>query len=60
MYFYLVRSFGDVPLKLKSTSRDKDIEQIPKTSRDSILAQIVQDLTEAETDAVYTYGDMGF
>lgn len=57
MYFYLVRSFGDVPLKLKATSSDKDIEQIAKTSRDSVLTQIMKDLSEAEPDAVYTYGD---
>jgi hypothetical protein len=57
MYFYLVRSFGDVPLKLKSTSSDKDIEQIPKASKDSVLAQIVKDLNEAEPYAVYTFGD---
>ena len=57
MYFYLVRSFGDVPLKLKATTSDQDIEQIPKTSADSVLMQIVQDLKEAEPDAVLTYGD---
>jgi hypothetical protein len=57
MYFYLVRSFGDVPLKLKSTSSDKDIEQIPKTSKDSVLAQVVQDLNEAEPNAVLSFGD---
>jgi hypothetical protein len=57
MYFYLVRSFGDVPLKLKSTSSDKDVEQIPKTSKDSVLTQIIKDLNEAEPDAVVTYGD---
>ena len=57
MYFYLVRSFGDVPLKLKSTSSDQDIEQIAKTSKDSVLTQIVQDLNDAELNAVYTYGD---
>lgn len=57
MYFYLVRSFGDVPLKIKSTSSDQDIEQIPKTSKDSVLAQIVKDLSEAEPDAAITYGD---
>ena len=39
MYFYLVRSFGDVPLKIKSTSSDQDIEQIPKTSKDSVRVQ---------------------
>jgi hypothetical protein len=57
MYFYLVRSFGDVPLKIKSTSSDQDIEQIPKASKDSILTQIIQDLSEAEPDATTTYGD---
>ena len=57
MYFYLVRSFGDVPLKIKSTSSDKDVEQIPKTSKDSVLTQILQDLNEAEPYAVSTYGD---
>lgn len=57
MYFYLVRSFGDVPLKIKSTSSDQDIEQIPKTSKDSVLIQVVKDLTEAEPDAATTYGD---
>jgi starch-binding outer membrane protein, SusD/RagB family len=57
MYFYLVRSFGDVPLKLKSTSSDNEIVPIPKTSKDSVLNQIVQDLNEAETNAVFTFGD---
>jgi len=57
MYFYLVRSFGDVPLKIKATSSDQDIEQIPKISKDSVLNQIVKDLSEAEPDAAYTYGD---
>jgi starch-binding outer membrane protein, SusD/RagB family len=57
MYFYLVRSFGDVPLKIKATSSDQDIEQIPKTSKDSVLTQIVKDLTEAEPFAVTSYGD---
>ncbi len=57
MYFYLVRSFGDVPLKIKSTSSDQDIEQIPKISKDSVLSQIVQDLNDAEPNAAITYGD---
>jgi starch-binding outer membrane protein, SusD/RagB family len=58
MYFYLVRSFGEVPLKLNATLSDEDIVQIPKTSRDTILNQIVADLLEAETKAVTTYGDV--
>lgn len=57
MYFYLVRSFGDVPLKLTATSTDNEIEPIAKSPKDSVLAQIVKDLAEAEPDAVTTYGN---
>lgn len=58
MYFYLVRSFGEVPLKLKSTSSDEEIVQLPKSPQQDVLAQIVKDLNEAEPHAVLTYGDV--
>ncbi|MBS1511526.1 MAG: RagB/SusD family nutrient uptake outer membrane protein [Bacteroidetes bacterium] len=57
MYFYLVRTFDQVPLKIKSTSSDKDIVSIPKSSQDEVLAQVQKDLTEAEQYAVTDYGD---
>lgn len=57
MYFYLVRSFRDVPLKLTSTSSDVDLVQLPKTSSDTILTQIVADLAFADSNAVFTYGN---
>jgi hypothetical protein len=57
MYFYLVRTFGEVPLKLNATLSDQDITPLAKTSRDSILNQIVKDLEEAETKGVTTHGD---
>jgi starch-binding outer membrane protein, SusD/RagB family len=57
MYFYLVRSFGEVPLKLKSTSSDQQIEQLAKSSQDAVLSQILKDLNEAEPDAVISFGD---
>ena len=57
MYFYLVRSFGEVPLKLKATSSDEEIVQIPKSSQQEILAQIKKDLSEAETSAPLSHGD---
>jgi starch-binding outer membrane protein, SusD/RagB family len=57
MYFYLVRSWGDVPLKLNATISDQDIVSIPKTGQDSVLNQIVADLKKAETGAVFTYGN---
>ncbi|MBE9599757.1 RagB/SusD family nutrient uptake outer membrane protein [Pedobacter sp. MC2016-24] len=56
MYFYLVRSFRDVPLKLKSTSSDAQLENLPKSPAAAILAQIVTDLKKAELNAVSTYG----
>jgi len=56
MYFYLVRSFRDVPLKLKSTASDEDLLQLPKTSQDTILQQIVSDLAFADSNAVTTQG----
>ena len=58
LYFYLVRTFGDVPLKLDATLSDEDIISIPKTGRDSILTQIVADLKKAETALPETYGNI--
>lgn len=57
MYFYLVRSFRDVPLKLKSTSSDEDLQQLAKTSGDSILNQIEIDLNYADSNVVRTHGN---
>jgi hypothetical protein len=57
MYFYLVRSFGEVPLKLKATSSDQEIEQLPKSSQDTVLTQVLKDLGEAEPNAVNSYGN---
>lgn len=56
MYFYLVRSFKDVPLKVTSTSSDQDLVQLPKTGSDTILAQITKDLAFADSNAVFSYG----
>ena len=43
MYFYLARTFGDVPLKIKATLTDQDIEPMAKASQDSVLRQVVED-----------------
>jgi starch-binding outer membrane protein, SusD/RagB family len=56
LYFYLVKSFGDVPLKLKSTSSDEEIVSAPKSSQQEVLDQIIKDLNESEPNAVLTYG----
>lgn len=57
MYFYLVRSFRDVPLVLKSTSSDDQLQQLPKNTGAEVLDQIVKDLAEAEASAVLTYNN---
>lgn len=57
MYFYLVRTFDQVPLKLKSTSSDNDIVDIPKSSQTVVLEQALKDLSEAEQFAVVDYGN---
>lgn len=58
--FYLVRSFRDVPLVLKSTSSDDQLQQLPKSSGADVLNQIVKDLTEAETSIALTYNNQAF
>jgi len=57
MYFYLVRSFRDVPLKLKYTASDQDLQNLPKSSEADVLKQILADLKDAEGKAVATYGN---
>ncbi len=57
MYFYLVRTFDQVPLKLKATASDKDIVSLPKSPQSEVLAQVLKDLNEAEPFAVVDYGD---
>jgi hypothetical protein len=57
LYFYLARSFGDVPLKLKSTTSDDDNLQIPKSTQQQVFAQIVADLKQADQFVVTTYGE---
>jgi starch-binding outer membrane protein, SusD/RagB family len=56
MYFYLVRSFGDVPLKLTATLSDQNIQPLAKSPKAQVLDQIVADLKLAEPKAVTNYG----
>jgi hypothetical protein len=60
MYFYLVRSFGDVPLKLNATTSDDQLEQLPKSKQSEVLQQIISDLTTAEPLAITSYGSKDF
>ncbi len=58
MYFYLVRSFGEVPLKITATNKDTDIVPMAKSSQETIIQQIIEDLKFAEEHAVVTYGSL--
>ncbi|QKJ29760.1 RagB/SusD family nutrient uptake outer membrane protein [Mucilaginibacter mali] len=57
MYFYLVRSFGDVPLKITATATDDDLAMLSKSTAKDVLAQIVADLKQAETYGIASYGN---
>ncbi|MBV7529194.1 RagB/SusD family nutrient uptake outer membrane protein [Chitinophaga sp. sic0106] len=57
MYFYLVRTFDQVPLKLEPTVSDNDLSSMVKSSSDSILNQIVSDLKAAENLLPESYGN---
>lgn len=56
-YFYLVRSFRDVPLVLEPTIDDNKSMQVAAAHPDSVLQQIVSDLKEAELNAVKEFPD---
>lgn len=54
-YFYLVRTFKDVPLVLDPPSNDGVNFVVPKAGADSILNQIEADLAIAEKDVPVQY-----
>lgn len=60
IYFYLTRSFRDVPLKLEATISDDQDVALPKNTQEEILEQISQDLIKAEEWAVFTYGNAAY
>lgn len=57
MYFYLYRSFGDVPLILEATKSDETNFLISKSPKEEVLDTIISDLEHAFGKAVYSYGD---
>ncbi|MGO4292429.1 RagB/SusD family nutrient uptake outer membrane protein [Chitinophaga sp. RAB17] len=48
-FFYLVQMFGDVPMPLKAASNYQDV-QLPRTPQAEVYAQVLNDLTYAETN----------
>jgi len=56
-YFYLVRTFRDIPLVLTPTIDDNTSYQQAAADPDEVLSQIVSDLKEAEQYAVKRFSD---
>ncbi|OJX87388.1 MAG: hypothetical protein BGP01_00780 [Paludibacter sp. 47-17] len=54
-YFYLVRTFGAVPLSLEATISDDQELTLPQSSPDVVLNLLVSDLQQAEQWAMETY-----
>lgn len=55
-YFYLVRTFQDVPLVLQAPSSDAVDFMVPKYSANEVLDKIEADLAQAEKDVPAAYG----
>lgn len=58
MYFYLLRTFGEVPLKLEPTSSDSDIQPLAKSTKQQVYDQILADVKYAVTNTVITFGNV--
>mgnify|MGYP000384715564 CR=1 FL=1 len=60
-YFYLVRWYGGVPLMLSETTSLEAGKDIARASVPEVYAQIIKDLTEAESalPEIYTGADLG-
>jgi hypothetical protein len=58
MYFYLLRTFGEVPLKLDPTSSDSDIQPIAKSSKVQVYNQILSDIKFAVANTVVSFGNL--
>jgi len=55
MYFYLLRTFGEVPLRLDPTQSDSDIQPMAKNTRQQVYDQIIADLKFAAANTVVSY-----
>lgn len=56
MYFYLVRSFGDVPLTFTAYVDNSQSLSIAKTNGDVILDSLINNLKYVEKNIPYSYG----
>jgi hypothetical protein len=55
-HFYLVRTFGDVPLMMKAVDDDSEDLRTAASPADSILTTLIADLESVENDAMTDFG----
>lgn len=48
LYFYLIRTFQEIPLKLNGSYRDTDVQNIGQVNSDRVLHQLEEDLKKAQ------------
>jgi hypothetical protein len=58
MYYYLARTFGEVPIKLTASKSDVEKFDIPKSPHQKVLTQIKRDLVLAEKEAPISYDNV--
>jgi len=56
-YFYLIRTFCDVPYVTDPSSDDSQNYQIPATPFNQVLDQLIADMERVKDDAVKSYGE---
>lgn len=56
-YFYLIRTFRDVPYVTTPSKDDKQNYRIPAAPFDSILTSLIKDVEDAAIHAVRSYGE---
>ncbi len=54
-YFYLIRTFRDVPYSTTAYTDDDQVMDLPATSFDVVLDSLITDLEKVKDDAVQTY-----
>jgi len=60
LYFYLVRTYGDVPLMTEAIVSDDQNIYLPKSSQSTIISQIINDLDTAAQKALPFYGQLDY
>lgn len=55
MYFYLVRTFGDVPFIREAYVDNSQNMSIPKSTKEYIISELIADLTAVMDDVPYKY-----